>query len=143
MEDRIDSKVSKETIYKFLNTICNLLIQKGRSEKFYYRREGTYDGMRIVVYSTTTDKILKIDSDLKKNIINLYFHNYCFATLYKDNSISCSNFLKQIWAEQNEINTLLNEMLRELDSMGKPIVEKTKPTKKNWFSFLKPCFLFK
>ena len=134
MEDKIQN-VDKETLYKFLDKIANKLSTEdiGTNSAFSLHRQGTYNGMKIKIF--TKQKTVIIDSDIRNNVINLHItqdgsDNYNFATLYKDNSVSCKNFLKQIEIEDKKIQTLLSDMLKELESLDKPVkvenVEKQK-----------------
>ena len=66
-------------------------------------------------------KNIEIDVNLKLNCINLSKDNFIFATLYKENTLICSNFINQIKIEEKKINKLLDQMLQELNKIEKPL----------------------
>lgn len=121
MQDRIENS-TPETLYKFLDKISLALKEENRHTKgFSLNRQGTYNGMKIKIFSLSTKKVIEIDADLRLNRINLTIEDLNFATLYKENSLSCANFLKQIKAEEKKVDKLLDDILKELSEREKPL----------------------
>lgn len=141
MEDRIEGVNDKSLVYQFLDKIVKVLNSEEESKISLYR-EGTHDGMNIIVWTKDNEKMVKIESNLDAGVLNITLINkakddkhwcrdhpwfdskgYNFATLYKDNSLSCKNFLIQIQKENKKIDEMLSDMLKELDKLGEPKIE--------------------
>lgn len=152
MEDKISEVNNNELIYEVLDKIC--LILKGNkysSDTITLHRESTHKGMKIKIFAYKRELIM--DCDLTENKIdffidprNIRLQEYDFiniATLYKDNSESCKNFLEQVIEEDKKIHSFLDELLKDLDKLEPPkepkLAEKdksTKPKKFKWFTSL-------
>ena len=125
MQDRILHS-TPETLFKFLDKVARALKEETNINDFVLNRQGTYNGMKIKIFSLSTKKVIEIDADLKLSRINLTIKNpydteFNFATLYKDNTLSCANFLKQIKEEEKKVDKLLDDILKELNERDKPL----------------------
>lgn len=141
MNDRIEGLQDKNKVYQLLDKISSSLNDVTHNNRFSLSKESTYDEMIIKIHMN--NKVLKIITDVKKGTINLKFDNYNFATLYKNNSVSSQNYIKQIELEEKKIDDMLSEFLKELNKLDKPEV-KVENKRKVFFKIksLKKLFKF-
>lgn len=141
MEDKFKG-VDKERMFKVLDKVTNVLSGKLQSQKFYLKKSHQYDGgvsrMKISLYSRDyryadcSYKVLSFNTDLTNGSVTVLFYNRSLdelhiATMYKDNSESCKNFVEQVQIEEDKISAMLDDLLKELDEI-KP--EEKKPEEK-------------
>ena len=139
MEDRIEGIAYKENVYKFLDKFSSYLNKSLKAENFLLKKITTVKGiqLRIRLVDSNIKDTFVIDVDNVKGIVNIIFlkdttnippsvgsafiykHGFTFATLYKDNSISCKNFLDQCIIENNNIEKNLEDIIDEIDKLNK------------------------
>lgn len=133
MEDRIEGVNDNSVVYKFLDKVATILNDDILTSKI--NRQGTSNGMNIRVWTKDEEKMMLIESNIDNGVINItlidkvvgkpWFNSngYNFATLHKDNSLSCKNFLEQIKTENKKIDAMLDLIIKELDNIGDSKIE--------------------
>ena len=137
MKDKTYTNVTIEKLYKTLDKVRNNLENDELiHDEYSFTRSMTREGMIIPLFLKISKKTLYITTNLEKNTVDFEMDGQNIATLYKDNSDSTKDFIKQVNIESNKFEKIIDEMLVELDppitKLIKDEIKKIKPFWKFW-----------